>query len=402
VTVWVWEATQSVTAMAMMQLAMQIPRVVSSVFAGVIVDRYSRKRLMLLSDAIAACSTVILILLYWSDHLALGPLYLIGAINSCFGQIQGLAYSSAIATLVPKAQYSRASSMGAFFHYGSNIIAPALAGSLYPLLGFAGILSLDLLTFTVGILTLAAFSIPQPPPSNNVSSHTFSAQLSFGFRYLRTTPSLLILLLTTSLFWLIHDLGGAIFTPLILARTDNNTQILGQIFSAAGLGGVLSATIISIWGGPKRKIQGLLSGMIGAGLCKTIFGLATTPWLWLPAQFSSSLNFPLMSSSNASLWLEKIPPDIQGRIFSVRLLMRQLAGAGAIALAGPLTDSIFIPAMSAQGHLTPWLSPLFGTGAGAGIAVLYVLTALGLLLVGIIGLFIPALQQVEHLTENRE
>ncbi|MEP0920131.1 hypothetical protein NC981_25385 [Leptolyngbya sp. DQ-M1] len=98
----------------------------------------------------------------------------------------------------------------------------------------------------------------------------------------------------SSLFWLAHDLGGAVYAPLILARTGNDAQILGTIASAAGLGGVSSALILSAWGGPKRHIHGVLLGMIGAGLSKTMFGLARMPSVWLPAQFCSSLNFPLL------------------------------------------------------------------------------------------------------------
>ncbi len=394
--VWIWELTESATTVALLGLAMQVPRVISSLYAGILVDRYSRKKLMMLSDAVAAISTIVLVMLYFSGHLAIWHLYLTGAINSCFGQVQGLAYQGAIALIVPKDQYTRATSMGSFFHYGSAIIAPASAGALYPVIGLGGIFAVDLITFTIGILTLAGQDIPQPlPEAKPGKSESFQEKLSFGFRYLRKSPSFVTLLITTSLFWLFHDLGGAIFAPLILARTDNNSQILGQVFAMAGVGGVLSGTLISIRGGLKNRIQGLLSGMMGAGFCKIIFGLATTPWVWLPAQFCSSLNFPLMTSTNASIWIEKIPTEIQGRIFSVRLLSRQLVSAIALAVAGPLTDLVFIPAMRSNGMLNPFLRGIFGTGDGAGIALLYVLTSIALLMVGLVGYFLPSLQEVD-------
>jgi MFS family permease len=397
VRVWVWELTGSATALSLIGLAILIPRVISSLYAGIIVDRYSRKVLMMLGDSVAAVSTAVLALLYFHDQLQIWHLYVTGAVNSCFGQLQNLSYSSSIATLVPKEQYTRATSMGSFFHYGSAIIAPAIAGALYPLISLAGILSIDLMTFLVGIITLAFISIPRVKTTQKTDQkkESITEQLSFGFRYLKQYPPLIALLATTSVFWLIHDMGGAIFAPLILARTDNNTQLLGQIFSAAGIGGVLGGTIISIWGGPKKKIKALLCGMMGAGVAKTIFGLATTPLIWIPAQFSSSLNFPLISSTNASIWIEKIPSDIQGRIFSVRMLARQLVSAIALGSAGLLADHIFIPAMQANGRVASIFSPIFGTGEGAGLALFYVMTTIGLFLIGLISWRLPYLSQIK-------
>jgi len=396
VRVWIWELTESATALSLIGLATLIPAIISSLYAGIIVDRYSRKNLMILGDTVAAISTIALTLLYLNDYLEIWHLYVTGAINSCFGQLQNLAYSSSIALLVPKKQYTRATSMGSFFHYGSAILAPALSGILYPLISLAGILTIDLMSFLVGIITLGVIQFPPVKPRKPAEEKQefIQTQLSFGFRYLRQSSSLIVLLITTSLFWLIHDLGGAIFAPLILARTDNNTQILGQIFSAAGIGGVLGGTVISIWGGPKNKVKALLFGMMGAGIAKTIFGFATTPLVWLPAQFSSSLNFPLMTSSNASIWLEKIAPEIQGRIFSVRVLSRQIVSAIGLVLAGLLADYLFVPALQTDGILTPLLGNVFGTGDGAGLALLYVISSIGLFLVGAIGFLIPSLRQV--------
>lgn len=397
VAVWVWEETQSVTALALIGLATQIPRILMSLYAGLIVDRYSRKTLMILGDTVAAISTVILVILYVSGNLQLWHFYVTGAFNSCFGQLQNLAYSSAIATLVPKQHYTRASSMGSFFHYGSVILAPALAGILYPLIGLGGIFGIDLFTFSIGIITLAGITIPPVPSQPTTQTETLTQRLTFGFRYLYASPSLAVLLCVTSSFWLFHDLGGAIFTPLILARTNNNTEVLGQIFAAAGIGGVLSATVISIWGRVKQ-IKGMFWGMIAVGICKTIFGFTVNPLIWMPAQFCSSLNFPLISSTNASIWLGAIPVEIQGRIFSVRSLIRQLVSLIAIAAAGPLTDSIFIPAMSADGLLNPLLSQVLGSEAGAGIALLYILCSLAMLFIGVGVTVLPQLRKIESVT----
>ena len=97
-------------------------------------------------------------------------------------------------------------------------------------------------------------------------------EITFGVRYIWQRDSLRTLLLVTALFWFAHDLGEAIFEPMILARSDNNSQVLGAISSAAGIGGVTGAVVLSAWGGTKRRVNGMLAGFMGAGVAKTIFG----------------------------------------------------------------------------------------------------------------------------------
>ena len=111
---------------------------------------------------IAASSTVIILILHLSGNLAIWHLYLAASINGGFGQIQELAYSTSITLLVSPQNYTRANSMNSMVNYGSKIIAPAIAGVLYPIIGLGGILPIDLATFGIAIATLVWIRIPQP------------------------------------------------------------------------------------------------------------------------------------------------------------------------------------------------------------------------------------------------
>jgi MFS family permease len=184
-----------------------------TLLAGIIVDRFNRKQLMMLGDTVAALSTFAMLLLYLTNSLQIWHLYLVSAINGGFSEIQQLAYSASITQIVPPQHYTRATSMGSMIHYGASIFAPALAGSLYPLIGLLGTLLFDLGTFGVAIATLLLQSIPQP--THQPSTEKIWQQLTFGFRYILTTSSLTALLMINTLFWFAHDLGGALYTPMI-------------------------------------------------------------------------------------------------------------------------------------------------------------------------------------------
>ncbi|MEM6610973.1 MAG: MFS transporter [Cyanobacteria bacterium P01_C01_bin.72] len=412
-TLWAWSITGSATALALVSFFSLVSRICVSLFAGIIVDRGNRKYLIILGDVIAASSTVAILILYWSGNLAIWHLYVASGINGGFGQIQGLAYAASITLLVPPKDYTRANSMSSSVHYGSVIFAPAIAGVLYPIVGLGGILPIDLATFSVAVATILWVKIPQPTKEQQAVKQNRQrkqgnaeaaevnklgvlwGELTFGIRYIWQRDSLRTLLLITAWFWFAHDLGGTISNPMILARSDNNAQVLGTISSAAGISGVTGAVLISAWGGSKRRVNGMLVGFMGAGIAKTVFGLGRNLTIWLPAQLGSSLNFPLLSSSETALWMEAVPSELQGRVFATNSLVLQLVSAIATLTAGLLSDRILEPMMQSENTFSSLLTPIFGSAAGAGMAVLYVACAIAMFTVGVVGYRLPRLSRLD-------
>lgn len=363
----------------------QLPSIPMTLVAGIIVDRWNRKRLMILGDSVAILSTVGIGILHLTHQLEVWHLYLAASLNGGFGQIQHLAYRASISTLVPPSQLTRANSMNSSVHYGSVIMGPALAGVLYPLVGLSGILLIDGLTFSVAIATLLRTTIPQPLPPIPSSDETLFARLTVGFRTVWQQTGLRSLLLISTLFWFFHDFGETLYDPMILARSGGSAQVLASTATAAGLGGVLGAIVLSAWGGPKQAVNGMFTGFVGAGISKTLFGLGRSPQIWVPAQFCSSLNFPLLGSSETALWMQNIAPAMQGRVFAANALVGQGVSAIATIIAGPLADRVFEPLLQSDHPLATLLAPIIGTQPGAGIATLYILSSLGLLSIGLWG-----------------
>jgi len=403
-TLWAWELTGSATALALIGFFFLAPSVAIAPFAGVIVDRSSRKQLMMLSDTVIGLSTFAILLLYLTGNLQIWHLYLFAAINGVCNQVQVLAYGVSIPMLVPKQHYTRAISMGSILSYGSEIIGPALGAVLYYAIGFTGILLIDLISFAIAISTVLFVHIPQPPVSEAgcQSRAGIRQELAFGFRYIFARKSLLSLLLLASLFGFAHDIGDSLYSAMILARTNSNAEVLASLEAAAGLGGVTSALLLSAWGGHKRRIHGLLVGMMGAGLSKIIFGVSQTPLIWIPAQFCSSFNFPWMYSSDRAIWMTKVEPNLQGKVFATHTTISRFTPAIGRLMAGPLADYFFEPAMKPEGNLAPIFGRIFGTNPGAGMALLYVLCALCMLLVGLVGYAFPVLCHVEDIVPDHD
>lgn len=125
--------------------------------------------------------------------------------------------------------------------------------------------------------------------------------------------------------------------------------------------------------------------MFGAGLSKIFFGVGNTPWIWIPAQFCLSV-FPLHGSSETAIWLAKVAPNIQGRVFAARSLALQFVAAIAYLYLEP--------AMMPSRRLAAVFS-VFGIGTGAGMALLYTISALCMFLIGLWGFSCRSLRAVE-------
>ncbi len=400
-TIWLWDLTGEATPIALLAGFTEIPALLISPLVGAIADRFPRKKLMLLGDSVAGLSTIIILLLYLTGNLALWHLYATGALNGAFSRLQKLAYTASITMLVPQEGYTRASGMGSVLHYGSVIIAPAVAGALYPIIDLLGILCVDLITFAIAVTTVFFVTIPNPTTTDKAKSNkprpSLWQDIKFGFDYILTRPSLLTLVLIAAIFQFAHDIGKALYSPMILARSGNDTQVLGIVSAAAGIGGILGSVMVSVWRMKGQKINWFLCGMIGAGVSKTLFGIGQNLLIWFPSQFLSSINFPIMGSAKQGLILSKVEADRQGRVIAISSALVGVASPLAKFLAGPLADQVFIPVMTKGGLLTGVFGGLFGVGKGSGIALLYTLSSVGLVSVGIWGYSFSHLRNIETL-----
>ncbi len=130
INIWAWQVTGQATPLSFILFFTQTPKVIAALFAGVLVDRLNRQKLMMVGDLLAGCSTIAILLLFLGDRLAIWHLYFTGAVNGLFGFLQGLAYSATLSSIVPPQHYTRATAIDSVRMSSAYILAPALAGTL--------------------------------------------------------------------------------------------------------------------------------------------------------------------------------------------------------------------------------------------------------------------------------
>jgi DHA3 family macrolide efflux protein-like MFS transporter len=398
--IWAWEETGQATALALVGFFSFGPALLLSPVAGALVDRWNRKLVMMLSDLAAGLCTLIALVLYATGNLEIWHLYLIGAFAGVFQAFQFPAYSASITMMLPKEHYARAEGMVGLGRSLAGVLAPIVASLLLGIIGMAGIMAIDVVTFVIAVSALLFVSVPQPPRSvaGSEAQGSLLKESLYGFRYIIKRPSLLGLQLVFTAGNLLDYAGYVLFAPMILARTGDNATVLGTVQSAGAIGGIVGGLLLAVWGGPRRRIHGVLVGWALSGvLGMSLMGLGQGLFIWVVASFFYTFFAPVVNSSEQAIWQSKVAPDVQGRVFAVQDFFSNLAVPVAMVAVGPLADRVFEPAMASGGRLAPMCSWLVGTGLGAGMALMIVLLGFLEVVVGLSGYLSRTVRDVEDI-----
>ncbi|MDD4307684.1 MAG: MFS transporter [Thermoplasmata archaeon] len=403
--IWVWQETGQATAMVLMGFFTFVPMVIMMPIAGALVDRWNKKLAMMLSDLAAGLGTVAILLLYNAGALEIWHLYAVGIFVGLFGSFQWPAYSSAITLMVEKKNYARASGLVGMVESVATIFGPPMAAFLLVMIGVRGILTIDILTFCFAIGVLLLVRIPSPPPAKDLRAGLggLFRDAGYGFRYIYKRKPLFGLQMTFFMFNLISTFGMVVMNPMILARTGSDEIILASVQSVLAVGGLIGGLTLAVWGGPRKKVYGLLGGMILISLIFGIgFGIGRTTIAWMIFGFAAMLILPTLNGSSQAIWQSKVPADRQGRVFSARMVIAQGAGAVAMIIVGPLADFYFEPGMMLGGHLAETFGWLVGTGPGAGMGLMILLSSMVSAVVGAISLNVPWIRNVERIIPDAD
>lgn len=375
--VWVYQQTGSVTQLSFLILFTTLPVVIVSPFAGILVDHWNRRWVMIFCDTGAALTTLAIVGLLATGHLQVWHICLFSAVNSSFGTCQWSAYSAATTTLVPKAYLGRASGLTQLSQAVGQLLAPVLAGIFLSVIHLSGIFVLDLTTFLFGLLTLLLVRFPRhkAAPSPPVSTTSFLSQalsqILYGFQYLKARNGLIALLFFFASSNFLTGILQVLIYPLVLS-VSSEAQ-LGMIMSVGGVGMLIGSILMSTWGNRQKKyIPMLFCFMLLNSLALILAGLAPSTLLFSTAAFLFFMGIPFINSCAQVIFQKKVSAEAQGRVFSFNNAITSSFLPLAYLTAGPLADKIFEPLMSTQGPLSGTIGQFIGTGTGRGIGLMFI------------------------------
>lgn len=391
--VWVYQQTQSATAFSLIFLFAELPGILTAPLGGVVADRFDRRMVMIVADAIAGLLSLSILLLAASDQLQVWLVYLIVAIGSISNSFQTPAYLASVPLMVPSDQLGRANGLMQTMFSIRQVLAPAMSGYLLLTIELDGIVLIDVATFLIALTTLTLVKIPRPPAADAAKEKPLKGELSFGLRYIFQRPGLLIILLVISFFTLVLSIIGPLITPMIL--TFSTPAGLGTLTSIGGVGMLLGGMAMSTWGGPKRRVQGVL-------LFLFLAGLALMAHSWKPSVVLIGVvapcffaTLPFVFACNDIVWQTKVPANVLGKVLAARGMIARSTAPLGYMVAGPLADHVFEPLLVEGGALASSVGAVIGTGPGRGIALMFLLGGGAISLVSALAWLLPNLRRLE-------
>ncbi len=392
--IWIWQKTGNATPFSILITSFFVANLLFSPIAGVFVDRWERKKSLILPDLASAIVTFLTLILYLYGKLSLPFLYATSFVSGAFNGFQWPAYSVTISSMLRKEEYGKANGLFSMTQSGPALIAPALAGFLLPLIKLSGVMVVDLLTFAAAFGAVLWVKIPENKYAGKASGiKNLLRDSLFGFKYIYKVKPLFLLLIVFLAVNFFVNLWMPLLSPMILSEFNNSSIILGIVQSAFGAAGVAGGILMTLWGGAKKKTISLFGGIIISAFGIFLLGVAKTVYFVVLSLIVIAVFSVIANSSNQAIWQKIIPVEIQGRVFSAKKFMSQSVALIPMALSGPFVDKYLTKKIKSF----PFLVSLFGTGKGGAISLLVSFSGIVVMIMGLIAMLSPVLMNIESI-----
>jgi MFS family permease len=257
------------------------------------------------------------------------------------------------------------------------------------------VIVIDFATYLFAIVTLLVVRVPSPEKSaaGEEGKGSIWKEALYGWTYISARAGLLGLLLVFAASNFVSGMIFPLITPMILDMTS--ADVLGYLMSIVGVGMLVGTLTMSVWGGPKRRIHGVLGFLMLSGIFISMLGVSPLIPVLAVAGFFIMFTMPIINGSSQAIWQSKVAPDVQGRVFSVRRMIAWSMMPLAYIVAGPLADRVFNPLLLEGGALADSVGQLIGVGPGRGTGFMFIIVGAVSILVAAAGYLNPHVRNVE-------
>jgi MFS family permease len=343
VSVWIYQSTQSVSAFSALLLANTVPGMVAAPFAGSIVDRSSRKRVMIGAATVSLVGTLIVLAGALLGELSM-PIVVAGASLASIGDaFQWPALSATIPLMATDEDLPR---YNGFLESGravSMLAGPAIGGFLLAILGLPGLVAIELVTFALATVVVASMVIPRPSGGAAEEEQvSLLADSVYGIKWIVAHRPLFKFLLVATFANFFIGIGMVIMPPYGLSFLGERAYgITNGMFGAGMILGGLVFGLLSRW---LKSIQQFLWAAVVLGGVYVAYGFSRDAFTLGTMNLLIAVMMTIANAAIMTVWQLKVPEELQGRVLSTMRLVADLTIPLSFLLAGPLTD-----------HFAPWV-----------------------------------------------
>ncbi len=327
----VYRVTGSALSVGLMLIATSGPTVVIGLVAGVFVDRYDRKRIMLTADLLRA---VLIFLIPFLIPLDINWLYAIVALTSAITQFFDSAHASVLPEVTSDKELSAANALMTVSSVGSMTLGFAAAGLIATGYDIDWAFYLNSLTFFLsGVLTLLTH-VPSLPDVENTSVRAIGQNLRAGLQTVGATPILRSLFIVGGPIYLIFGLQNTLILPFSVRELQASDFHFGLQQAAETVGIAVGSLFMARLADRIREGQWLALSFLGLAVVGMLYSLsAVVSFAILLMGISGFVNAP--SYIGRQLVIQRATPrEMRGRVNSAFFVVRDLMYVVGMALAG--------------------------------------------------------------------
>ena len=366
----IWSYTQEGSALrtALLMVCSYAPYVICSIFAGALSDRWDKKKTMLVCDALAALSTLIVLLLLKNDALRIWHLYLVNAVSGLMNTVQQPASEVATTALLPRKFYQKVGGLRYLSNSLNSILTPIITTAIMGLWGIDTVIAIDLISFLIAFIVLLFF-IPIPKIKSEQNQESVLKSAAEGIRWLKHNPGIFHLMLFLAAINLVASMYNAAFPAMVLSKATETD--LGTVNAVIGLTTLIGSILAAFLTAPQNRVKAIWYCLM-LSMCteNLLLAIGSKTWVWCLGAFLGWITIPLMSTNLEAVYRLNIPIEIQGRVFAARNSFQFFTIPLGYFLGGLLVDQVFEPIMAMQ-ETDGLLVKLFGYGKGSGAAFLF-------------------------------
>ncbi|EHQ90893.1 MFS transporter [Desulfosporosinus youngiae] len=349
-----WYITLTTQSGAMMTIAIIcgfVPAFILSPVAGVWADRYNRKMLIILSDALIAIATLILAILFLIGYDALWLLFVMSAVRAIGTGIQNPAVGAILPQIVPEDKLTKVSGTNGSIQALVTLVSPMVSAALLTIASLEVIFFIDVITAAIAIIILLVFlDIPVHAKALKKQTTSYFNDFKQGLVYINNHSFLKSFFIFFAFFFVLVA-PAAFLTPLQVARSfGEEVWRLSAIEVTFAIGMTAGGLLIAAWGGFKNKIHTMALSSFVIGACTFALGLVPVFWIYLVFMVLTGVAMPIFNTPSTVLLQEKVEGDYLGRVFGVLGMIATSMMPLGMLVFGPISDVIKIE----------WL--LIGTG----------------------------------------
>lgn len=336
----VWYITLTTSSGVMLTISTLcgfLPQIGISFFAGVWIDRYDRKKIIMLSDTCIAAATLLLAIAFFSGFKSNLLLFMVLIIRSAGTGIQTPAVNAILPQIVPKEELMRINGINASLSSLILLLSPAISGAILSLAPLEMTLLIDVSTAIIGVGITSTISIAPYVRTENIQN-TYFEEMKKGLFYLKEKPMVKHLIVYQILILFLIS-PSAFLTPLLVSRTYGSA--LGYLTASEmsySLGMILGGLLIASWKGFDNKLMTTIAAGAFYGIMMIGIGISPIFLIYLVCNLLIGITSPCYNAPLTVLIQEKVEPEMHGRVFSFMQIASSCALPLGMLLFGPLAD----------------------------------------------------------------